>query len=358
LKTVVRSAGELGTRTDVFIGVDEVRKLLDKDSDRTGDCIKLITSTLGQLAHGLREAGVACVFSALTASTFSTLSERSVYPLDYVAADSSAKEAVLKELFPQELPSAWTIAMIEACAGTHFRSLVVACTFLKDRVQHGVELTVPQLFREIQQRLTANMSSDEKSDVKTYVINRVKMDHTNALECAPLAAPFIDANGAVAPVLLIIAFQADTSASNLLMQFFSTSARIEATKQLELCGMLYDQFRAHFHLPVVPFGVVVNNVGAQNWSEFRFNEHVATSSIYEESLLQCPKGEVEATDSAKRIPPSTKALQCTQDKINKDGFSAAVSDLNTAADVLTKVVDVPVLWACFGSKHRNNRRGI
>ena len=255
------------TRTDLFIGVDEIRKLLISDAD-TSRAIVSVTSTLGGLARELRKEGVACtcVVSALTANTFRATSDRPVYGLSYVPAKRAATSAVLQEIFKKETPSVWVTAMVEACAGTHFRSLVVACQALKKTPQ--VEITVPQLFDLIREGLSTKMSCEEQHAIRQYVFSCVQSGHENALGSAPLAAPFIDADGAVAPVLLLVAFPEENDA-NLLLDFFSTSAKVDPAKQLERCNMLYDQFRAYNQLPVVPRGVpVVDRFTNANWYEY------------------------------------------------------------------------------------------
>ena len=66
-----------------------------------------------------------------------------------MATDPTALEAVLKELLPaQHGDRGRAIAMVAACAGTHFRSMAMACLAMKSTVS-GIELTVPLLLQEI-----------------------------------------------------------------------------------------------------------------------------------------------------------------------------------------------------------------
>jgi len=111
-----KTASDALDTTDIFIGLDEIRKLLDDAS--TNRRVLEVASTLGQLAHRLHEKGVSCtvVVSALTQSSFRTLFEREIYLLHQSPGDRKAIDVIMNQLLPDATP--WQRAIVEACAGT------------------------------------------------------------------------------------------------------------------------------------------------------------------------------------------------------------------------------------------------
>jgi hypothetical protein len=281
-------AGYLEQKKHVYIGVDEIRKLIKTNSDT--EAVHTMTSQLGNLAVDLQSAGVKCsiLVSALTEATFKTISDRVVEFVPMTPPDESAREAVVKELLPGA--SEQQKCMLAAAAGTHFRSLVVGCLAMKE----NFEITVESLFQEIRHGLTTKLDDGERECIAAYVKQSVKFGFRKASAKCTEATPFLDATSAIAPAYVYEVFDGSNGFAPLrhpALRVFGVSQFTDTTKQLERAGMAYDQFRALYGLRVVPYGV---NVLDSWFASLKFQPPVSMNVV---------------GDSLFEVDPTTKKVQ-------------------------------------------------
>ena len=258
--------------------------------------------------------------------------------------------------------------MIAACAGTHLRSIVVACNYI---AMKGA-MDVRALAAELHTRIAAHLGNDEKAAIRSYV--RSCCQNSTVLHAnAPAAKRFMDNVGCIAPPMVCFAFEQDSwmpSWAHPAQSLFQSSYCIVPSKQLEHCGYHYDRFRALYGLPVVPYGVEVCNCGTLGtawFKELTFPEAIAYEKNLDTSSLFAVKGmsvvrtehklefgkyllrdvgnhpHIDRACLAVHRANDTQCVVLYQDKINADGMPAAVAGLNAAASTLQKEMRVPVL---------------
>ena len=111
----------------VVVCVDEVRQLMNGTHNSV---VLEVASALGKLAFGLEKQAVTCtvIVPALTDDTFSTVTGRPVHKIFLPLPCDAARGFIGGNLLPNA--SDHEKAMIAACAGTHLRSIVVACNYI------------------------------------------------------------------------------------------------------------------------------------------------------------------------------------------------------------------------------------
>jgi hypothetical protein len=348
----------------VYIGVDEIRKLMKSESDNT--TVQTMTSQLGILAVELQSVGVKCsiLVSALTEATFKTITDRDVQLVFMTPPDESTREDVVKELLPGATEQ--QNCMLAAAAGTHFRSMVVGCLAMKQ----NFEITVEGLYKEIRDRLWTRLDDDDRTCIATYVKQSVDVGFKDA--CSK-ATPFLDATSTIAPAYVYEAFNGRDGFASLqhpALRVFGVSQFTDTTKQLERAAMAYDQFRALYGLRVVPHAVRVvatpSEKGMAWFNSLKFSQDVATNvdtaALFKYNAITkkvertafVPTFNVYCLPSNPSHPLIDRAcmartaqgedcLVIYQDRINAAGFAKAVNQLNEAASALKKEMCVPVL---------------
>ena len=380
-----KEKGQNARAAHVVIAVDEIHKLMGTSNMPVLQTI----ATLGLLASMLEWSGVKCtiIVSALTESTFVTMSDRHIGKVCLPQPSDEVRDFVAKELFGERKPTERQMAMLAAACGTHFRSIVAGCQALLDMPS----LDVWTLLHEIRKRTNQHMDASEIVATRDYTQRCVSVGSRNAL--TRVVVPFLDNLGSLAPPMVCIAFKKDAGMPELchpVEKLFETSAVISAPKQLEHCGYHYDRFRALYELPVVPYGVEVCNCGPLGTTWFKkltfpvgiaYEKTLDTASLFavernrvDTSLERnsvVPKVEErrqrvvwtkhkiefgkyllpDAEDHpyvgraclAVHCPDNTLCLVLYQDKINADGMPAAIEGLNAAASALREEMKIPVL---------------
>ena len=360
----------------VVIAVDEIHKLMGTSNVPVLQTI----ATLGLLASMLEWSGVKCtvIVSALTESTFVTMSDRHIGKVCLPQPSDEVRDFVAKELFGERKPTERQMAMLAAACGTHFRSIVAGCQALLDMPN----LNVWTLPHEIRKRTNEHIDASEIVAIRDYTQRRVSVGSRNAP--TRVVVPFLDNLGSLAPAMVCIAYKKDAGMPELchpVEKLFETSAFISAPKQLEHCGYHYDRFRALYELPVVPYGVEVCNGGplGEAWfKELKFPMDIAKEkNLDASSLFAVERNSVVRTEEeirksvvrtehkiefgkyllpdaedhprfgrgclAVHCPDNTLCLVLYQDKINADGMPAAIEGLNAAASALREEMKLPVL---------------
>ena len=222
----------------IFIGVDEVRLL---GTDRVRESV----SELSILVDALKNAGVRCtvVVSSLTEDVFHTSSGRGIERVSLPAVTSAvACEHVLAKL----LPNAEGIqrAILRRLGGTHFRSMVFACRQMKE----SRETTLMGVALGMWERTALKLGQSHLAHIRDYV---VQLGSKGRRASVPDALVEFLNNGVVPPVLVYFAFdKADgfEERKHPVQLMFDVSMIIDASKQLERSGDMYDRFRAQYGL--------------------------------------------------------------------------------------------------------------
>ena len=332
----------------VVVCVDEVCRLMNGTDNSV---VQAVTWALEELAFGLEKRAVTCtvIVSALTDDAFATVTGRPVHKIFLPLPCDAARDFIVGNLLPRA--SDHEKAMIAACAGTHLRSIVVACNCI---AMKGA-LDVRALAVELHTRIAAHLCNAEKVAIQSYV--RGCCQNSTAVSCvnAPAAKRFMDNVGCIAPPMVCFAFEQDfwmPSWAHPAQSLFQSSYCIVPSKQLEHCGYHYDRFRALYGLPVVPYGVKVCNCGTLGtawFKELTFLEEIAYEKNLDTSSLFAVKGMsvvrtkhklefgkyllpdvgnhpyIDRACLAVHRASNTQCVVLYQDKINTDGMPAAVA---------------------------------
>ena len=344
------------------VAVDECRLIGNTNA-------RQVASVLGSLAATVHTDGIRCcvLLSSLAKDAWVTTSERRIESVRLPRPkDDDVAQFVLDQFIASPTPQ--QLSMAVGVAGHHFRSAVVACQWMKE----GHEVNYLKLYDYMKQRFASTISSEEAAAVRNYIMASVK--DTNCT-CPPEAAAFTNSAGAVAPVFVWNAFDKHKNFDELqhpALQFFGCTYFQGPAKQLELCGMHYDRFRALYGLPVVPCGLSVTTVANAGWfGNLVFPNTIADeTNLCKESLLECDKyKQVTRTktkpEQGKYYFPGNPSHTCIdravvaynkdscetclvlyQDKINAAGFPEAVKSLNKAAQLFAKDYTQILCVAC------------
>ena len=359
------------------IGVDEIRSLV-RDSPTHG-AIPATTSRLGYIAKILEKNNITCtiVVTSLTEGTFKSESTTPIVELQLPPVSEDAIDFIIPLLLPEDKRTKQNRALIKAASGTHFRSAVVAI----QQIAANGEPTPKSVLASVLENIETKLSSDDREMIADYIIASIRRRKLPG----PSQQRFVDASGAVAPPFVFAAFDGRWGFKrndHPGVKLFQVSAFVDATKQLEKCGMYYDQFRAFYELPVVPEEVFVHNSkNSVFFRSLRFPRDIAYEEYDKGSIFQTSAGETKGSSQKKKekrlhcqirdgwqpasnrymlpsvanhpfidracvaFDPSGKnrCLVIYQDKINAAGFPKAVSDLNAAATCLKKYLKYDVL---------------
>eukprot|EP00971_Amphidinium_carterae_P024575 484436-Amphidinium_carterae.2 len=283
-------------------------------------------------------------------------------PLQYALPDVEAQDVVMTDILAENEITERAQAVVRTWGGYHFRSLVCACLLVKE-LPDNVSLT--HVLKDTTKRFAEKMSPQDKEGLRQYVQLCVSKGVAAAEAAQPLAQKYLSTQKAVPPVL--VAFVYDTvdgfaSLQHLAQKIFESSCFQVPEKQLQLCGMYFDQFRAMYGLPVVPQDMhVVDSVeSAEFYKGLTFPKKVATQ-LSDVSFFETvgPKSNRMTRRKASSIPEAgyyyhpgaeghpwvdrlcvaqngaASCLVLYQDKINK-ALPETVASLNAAADLFKK----------------------
>eukprot|EP00971_Amphidinium_carterae_P313882 6238303-Amphidinium_carterae.2 len=333
----------------VLIGVDECAMLEDPR------VTKGIASTLGELALLLKTRGKSClvIMTALKEGLFTSISERAVWPIAPDPPSSEAQDSIIDGVLDN--PTDTRKAMVKVWGGFHMRSLVTACVLLN----MFEEIRLQQVLEEARPRFEITLRPAEMEALRQYMRSCVSTGVSSATANHELVLPYLSAGNAVPPTLAAFVYDGEDRCAKFehpVQQLFESSAFAAATKQLELCGMAFDLFRALHALPVVPHDMEVYNTGAEGIEWYRdlvFPDSIPTQ-VSGTNLFCMERRKVKRTSEipqlgtyyypnasnhplidravvAERQSDDGSCLVLYQDKLNKD-LPGAVKALNAAAD--------------------------
>eukprot|EP00971_Amphidinium_carterae_P035324 695570-Amphidinium_carterae.1 len=347
----------------VLLAVDECN-LLSRQT------INIVASALGRIALQLKTKDMKClvIMIAMTQASFSeALSSDSMLPLNYALPDLEAQDVVMEDILEPGEITERAQALVRTWGGYHFRSLVCACLLVKKFRDH---VSFPLVLADTRERLAGKVEPEDAEALRRYVERCVSVGVPTAEAEQPHAQKYLSIGKAVPPVLVAFVYEAMAGFASLghpAQKIFESSCFTDPAKQLELCGMHFDQFRALHRLPVVPKTMDVGNsetVASLEWYQnLKFPvavaKNVAVASFFQTEEVLEEGVKKKKTARTAEIPERGKyyhpgavehpwvdrlcvaqngdamCLVLYQDKLNKS-LPEAVEALNAAAELFKK----------------------
>lgn len=356
---VVHQLGKI--ENTIFIGVDEIMELHNKDSVRD------ILSELGEIAfqcykkNNHQQCNV--FVTSLNEAPFLTASGRAIFRWSPEVPDESAAELILKRyLLGRDLNRCKAMAI--SVAGFHFRSLVFAAQAIGQDMIPSVQSILTRVIQRWEERVPESLLVTVRFSVIDSC-SGIPLDEQPPQRKMILES-FLDRKYALPPPLIFRAFGVINSAdgkgdrdSPVFGVFNCDFAYTDPAKHLEQFGLHFDLFRHSHNLFVLPKGVHITVPGKQKGCEwFQSLKYPVVLRKSEESLFRLHNRAVILTEHgnlpslekyyaprvvnhplvdrafiARHISSGDKCFVLILDRLNKD-IPKAVKDLNSAASLI------------------------